>query len=240
MNKIHAAYQKLGAHPGTEFDVIKRRYKMLVMVWHPDRLTTPEGKKVAEEEIKSINNAFDCIKKHFESGHQQGPACECQPAVAQNQQTGAGHNQNASSGHSAGNGQTGSSQGYSNPGGYKREKTAYEKWAEQEAQAQESERRRRAEEAAHEAALREALERARQVAEAQAAAAASAKAKAQAAAMPMTEEQFRWRISIVLGVIFLFLLIGGFNKRYEPGARPSSEFSLSTKVEHLRPSPFLN
>lgn len=238
MNKIHAAYQKLGAHPGTEFDVIKRRYKMLVMVWHPDRLTTPEGKKVAEEEIKSINNAFDCLKKHFESGHQQGLACECQPAVAQNQQTGTGHNQNSSSGHSAGRGHTGSSHGYSNPGGYQREKTAYEKWAEQEARAQESERRRRAEEAAHEAALREALEKARQVAEAQAAAAVLAKAKAQAAVMPMTEEQLRWRISIALAVIFVFLLIGGFNKRYEPSTNSGAEFSLSAPVEHLRSCPF--
>ncbi|MBX9685845.1 MAG: J domain-containing protein [Candidatus Obscuribacterales bacterium] len=237
MNKIHAAYQKLGAHPGTEFDVIKRRYKMLVMVWHPDRLTTPEGKKVAEEEIKAINNAFDCIKKHFESGHRQGPSCECQPVTTQYQQTGAGHNPNTGCGHATGSGPAGNNQGHFNTSGYQREKTAYEKWAEQEARAKEAERRR-AEESAHEAALKEALERARQAAEARATAAAAAKAKSQAAATLMTEEQLRWRLSVAIGVIFLFLLIGGFNKRYEPSSSPNSESSLSEKVEHLRPCPF--
>jgi hypothetical protein len=56
----------------------------------------------------------------------------------------------------------------------------------------------------------------------------------------MTEEQFRWRISMVLAAIFAFLLIGGFNKRIEPSERPNSEFSLSSNSEHLKPSPFLN
>lgn len=231
MNKIHAAYQKLGLHPGDDFDLTKRRYKMLVLVWHPDRMTTDEGRKLAEEELKNINNAFDCLKKHFESAHLQGPACECQPAQKSNQQAEARDNQKQGA---HGNGQTGNSHANSNPGGYQREQTAYEKWAEQEARAKEAERRR-AEETA--AALKEALEKARQAAEAQAAAAAAAKAKAQTAVMPMTEEQLRWRISIVLGIIFLFLLMGGFNKRYEPSARLSTEFPMA---EHLRQSPFLN
>lgn len=231
MNKIQAAYQKLGIAPGSSLDAVKKRYRQLAMVWHPDRMPTPEGRRTAEEELKQINNAFDCIKKHFESEHRLGPNCECQQTPTHTQKTGTAQKQNAGHGHSPGNGQTGNP-GHSNHGGAQREKTTYEKWAEQEARAQESERRRRAEEAAHEAALREALEKARQAADTHAAAAASAKALAVTA--PLTEEQLRWRVSIVLGVIFLFLLIGGFNKRYEPGVRPRSEFSLSPRAEHLQ------
>ncbi len=242
MNKVQAAYQKLGVAPGSSLEATKKRYRQLAMVWHPDRMPTPEGRRTAEEELKQINNAFDCIKKHFESDHRQGPGCECQPSTL-NQQTGSGQKQNTGYGHSGGNGHTSGSQANSNPGGYQREKTTYEKWAEQEALA-EAERRRR-EEDEHESALKEALERARQAAQAQAqaqtqaqaAAAAAAKAKAQASTMPMTEGQLRWRVSLALAAIFVFLLIGGFNKRYEPSTRPNSEFSMA---EHLRTSPFLS
>lgn len=161
MNKIQAVYQKLGVAPGSSLDAAKKRYRQLAMVWHPDRMPTPEGRRTAEEELKQINNAFDCLKKHFETDHRQGPACECQP-TASNPQTG---NQNNGHGKAGANGNAGGGQSSSNPGGYQRDKTTYEKWAEQEARA-EAERRRRAEEA-HEAALKEALERARQAAEAQ-------------------------------------------------------------------------
>jgi len=200
------------------------------MVWHPDRMPTPEGRRTTEEELKQINNAFDSTKKHFESDHRQGPRCECQPS-ASNQETGS-QSQNTGSRNAGTNGNDGSS-GHStyNPGGFQREKTPYEKWAEQEARAEAA--RRQAE--AHEAALKDALERARKAAEAQAAvAAANAKANI---TQPITEEQLRWRISMALAAIFVFLLIGGFNKRYEPSSRPNSEFSLS---QHLRTSPFEN
>lgn len=230
MNKTQAAYQKLGVTPGSSLEATKKRYRQLAMVWHPDRMPTPDGRRTAEEELKQINNAFDCIKKHFESEHRQGPGCECQPS-ASNQQTGS-QTQNTGHTNTGANGNAGGGQPSSNPGSSHREKTVYEKWAEQNAARAEAERRRAEE--AHEATLKEALERARQAAEAQAAATAKAKA---AINPPMTEEQLRWRISMALAAIFAFLLIGGFNKRYEPSSRPNSEFSMA---EHLRPSPFLN
>lgn len=222
MNKVHAAFQKLGVAPGASLDAVKRRYRQLAMVWHPDRMPTPDGRRVAEEELKQINNAFDCIRKHFEFEHRQGPGCACQPAATQSA-TGGGQNHSAENGgHSAGNAQAGGSQGYSNPGGSQREKTTYE----QEARAQQAERRRRAEEA-HEAALKEALERARQAAAAHAAAAWAAKTKAQVTSQPLTEEQLRWRIAAVFAVLFVLLLIGGFNRQYEPSTSPNSEFSMA-------------
>ncbi len=240
MNKVHAAYQKLGVAPGTSLEAAKKRHRQLAMVWHPDRMPTPDGRRNSEEELKQINNAFDCIKKHFESDHRQGPGCMCQPTPANNQQTGSAHYQNASNSHSGGNGQAAGNQGASNPGAHQRQKTTYEYWAEQEARA-EAERRRRAEEAAHEAALKEMLEKARRAAETEAAAkaAAAAKAKAQNTNTPCTEEQLRWKLAAAVAAIFVFLLIGGFNKRHEPTSISNSEFSES-KVEHLNPSPFLN
>lgn len=195
-------------------------------------MPTPEGRRTSEEELKQINSAYDCIKKHFASGHRQGPSCECQP-TASNQQTGSGESQNNAQGNSGANGQAGKSQGSSNQGGFQREKTTYEKWAEQEACA-DAERRRHAE--AHEAALKEALERARQAGEAQATTNA-AKAKPPGT-QSITEEQLRWKISIAFAAIFAFLLIGGFNKRYEPSSGAESEFSLSSDFGHLRGCPF--
>lgn len=230
MNKIQAAYQKLGVAPGSSLDAVKKRYRQLAMVWHPDRIPTPEGRRTAEEELKQINNAFDCIKKHFESDHRQGPVCECQPVVHSPQGSGC---QNTANEHGTG-------QSYSNRGGYQREKTPYEKWAEQEAR-EETIRRRRREEEAQEAALKEALARTRRAAEAQRAAeAAAAKTQVLVPNPPYTEQQLRWHVATGLAVIFVFLLIGGFNKRYEPKSDRQGDFSLSSHVDHLRPCPFLN
>jgi curved DNA-binding protein CbpA len=36
-------------------EAINRRYKRLIMVWHPDRFQNVEGKADAEEEFKKIN-----------------------------------------------------------------------------------------------------------------------------------------------------------------------------------------
>lgn len=82
MNDLHKSYSALGLEPGAPFDKIKRRYRRLALVWHPDRMTNPEAKREAEEELKKINNNFKKLRKHFESEHKQGPSCRCQPAAA--------------------------------------------------------------------------------------------------------------------------------------------------------------
>ncbi|MFN8552528.1 MAG: DnaJ domain-containing protein [Candidatus Obscuribacterales bacterium] len=82
MNELHKAYQALGLEPGALFETIKRRYRRLALVWHPDRMTNAEAKKEAEEELKKINNMFEKLKKHFESEHPSGPSCRCKPAAA--------------------------------------------------------------------------------------------------------------------------------------------------------------
>lgn len=82
MNELHKAYQALGLEPGAAFDIIKRRYRRLALVWHPDRMSSADAKREAEEELKKINNNFEKLKKHFESEHKSGPSCRCQPAAA--------------------------------------------------------------------------------------------------------------------------------------------------------------
>lgn len=93
MSEIHKALAIFGLEPGASQDAIQRRYKRLIMVWHPDRFPNEDGKKDAEEELKKINNANDVFKKHF-AGEHRASGCECQkPAAA-----GAGSNEQRSHG----------------------------------------------------------------------------------------------------------------------------------------------
>lgn len=225
MNTLHAAFQKLGARPGTAFDILKQRYKVLVMVWHPDRMTTDEGRKVAEEELKNINNAFDCIRKHFQSAHRQGSNCECQPEA-----NGNSTNQRSQTGN-AGSGTSQAQKEYEEQ--LRKEAAARQQEEErlrkeQEARAQETERQRRAEEA-HQAAIKESLERARQAAMANAAAEAAAKK-----AKSVSDAVLREKIAAALAVIFVILLAAGSIHK-EPPTPTGTEWP---KVEHLRPCPF--
>jgi len=77
MNDLHKAYSILGLEPGSSMESIQRRYKRLIMVWHPDRFQNAEGKSDAEEELKKINNAKDLLAKHFAGGHKDAGACDC-------------------------------------------------------------------------------------------------------------------------------------------------------------------
>jgi hypothetical protein len=81
MSEIHKALAIFGLDPGASQDAIQRRYKRLIMVWHPDRFPNEDGKKDAEEELKKINNANDVLKKHFATGH-RASGCECQKPAA--------------------------------------------------------------------------------------------------------------------------------------------------------------
>ncbi len=81
MNDLHRAYIALGLEPGSSKESITRRYKRLIMVWHPDRAPTGEHREFAEQELKKINSAKETLTQHFRSGgnHRDG-RCECQPS----------------------------------------------------------------------------------------------------------------------------------------------------------------
>jgi len=81
MNELHQAYQVFQLPIGAPWETVKRRYKRLASVWHPDRAANEDARIDMEEDLKVINNAFDAFKKHFDGGqHTADAECRCQPS----------------------------------------------------------------------------------------------------------------------------------------------------------------
>ncbi|MEH1831251.1 MAG: DnaJ domain-containing protein [Nostoc sp.] len=59
---LNHAYEILGLEPGASPAQVKRAYRQLVKIWHPDRFVDQEQKQEAEEKIKSINAAYNKLK----------------------------------------------------------------------------------------------------------------------------------------------------------------------------------
>ncbi|MCC5641700.1 DnaJ domain-containing protein [Nostoc sp. CHAB 5824] len=59
---INHAYEILGLEPGASQAQVKRAYRQLVKIWHPDRFLDQKQKQEAEEKIKSINAAYNKLK----------------------------------------------------------------------------------------------------------------------------------------------------------------------------------
>ncbi len=185
MNKVHKAYQTLGLEPGTPIEAVKRRYKRLVLVWHPDRMQNNEGRYEAEEELKRINHAFDTLKKHFECPHRTGATCDCQPDPA-------GSYQHGSTASGAQSGRTGSD--------------AHQRDYEEDARQRHEERRRKAEEEARQAAAEQAARQQQAAADASTRATEEAVKQEQA----LREEKLRWRLAMAAGAVLVFMLAFGF------------------------------
>ncbi|HNB20840.1 MAG TPA: DnaJ domain-containing protein [Candidatus Obscuribacter sp.] len=184
--KLQKAYFVLGLEPGAPLDKITRRHKRLIMVWHPDRFPTEEGKKDAEEELKQINNAKDDLKNHFEKSHKASGACACKPSPDGSAQ-------------SSNQGSTRSGQG---PGPGKRKTTQETNRQEAEAQRRSREREQKAAEAAAE------KERQRRAA----ASAAAAQQTAQQAADQtklLEDERLRWKVTLCIGATWIGLSLFG-------------------------------
>lgn len=81
MNEIDKAYIVLGLEPGASYQEVKEAYQLLISGLHPDK---HKGKKKeqAEKKAKQINNAKDLLDSHFNSEHEDGPDCSCQPGQA--------------------------------------------------------------------------------------------------------------------------------------------------------------
>lgn len=60
-------YETLGLAPGAAFEQIKSAYRKLSMQYHPDKVTHlgEEFRRVAEEKMKEINEAYLFLKKKF-------------------------------------------------------------------------------------------------------------------------------------------------------------------------------
>lgn len=186
MSEIQKALRIMGLEPGASKEAIATRYKRLIMVWHPDRFPTADGKADAEEELKKINNAKDVLYKHFDSGAHRPSGCECQGESAASSSRGTG--QGASN---RGAGQEGASGNRSN----------YD--AEAQARQRDEERRRRASQAKAESERKQ-----REQDEAKRAASSQQTfdaAKRQQAALK--DNDLRWKIAL-LQVVLYFGLIG--------------------------------
>ncbi|MBU6453403.1 MAG: J domain-containing protein [Cyanobacteria bacterium REEB67] len=187
---LQKAYVTFGLEHGSSFEVVKRRYKRLIMVWHPDRFPTAEGKQDAEEELKRINDAKDKLFAHFEKNHKESGNCACRD------QAGA-----AQGGQGAYRNTQGSGAG---PGPGKRRTT-------QENDREEAEAKRRSEERARQAAA-EASEKDRKAREAAAAATAQRQTVEDALTQQkrLQEEKLRWKLSVGLCATWLALSFYGW------------------------------
>lgn len=189
---LQKAYVTFGLEYGSSFEAIKRRYKRLIMVWHPDRFPNADGKQDAEDELKRINDAKDKLFAHFEKNHKESGPCSCreQPKAASGNDSSANR---ASQGGSAGPG----------PGPGKRRTT-------QENDREEAEAKKRNEERARRAAA-ETAEKERQAREAATAAAAHTYTFEDALTQQkrLQEERLRWKLAMGLCAAWIGLSIYG-------------------------------
>jgi hypothetical protein len=69
VSRLAQAYRILGVERWASDQELKQRYRDLARVWHPDRFATDARMRVrAEEELKSINAAFDLVKSERAHG----------------------------------------------------------------------------------------------------------------------------------------------------------------------------
>lgn len=189
MNELHKAYAVLGLDVGSSMESILRRYKRLIMVWHPDRAPTKEHKEFAEEELKKINNAKDVLAKHFGAGGgHKAAGCDCQAGATT----------------SAGAGTKSTSTGGASPGpgpAYHRTKTPDEKYQEEQAaKKRDAERKAREEAEANAKKSQETYQN-------QSAQPSMETAMQQQRALQ--DEKLRWQCSIGIVVAFIALEIFG-------------------------------
>lgn len=60
-------YQILNTKPDCDWHALRRKYKIQIQKWHPDRFEEGSTKKdAAEEKIKELNNAFQQLSKYYQ------------------------------------------------------------------------------------------------------------------------------------------------------------------------------
>jgi hypothetical protein len=66
MPTVNRCYRILGVPPGASKDEIKRAYRDLVNVWHPDRFADNERlQRKAQDNLKRINEAYATLRDHI-------------------------------------------------------------------------------------------------------------------------------------------------------------------------------
>jgi DnaJ-like protein len=71
---LQRAYATLGLSSGASPAEIKRRYRLLVKTWHPDRFASdPEGQAAASDRLTHINNAYRLLLGNRAMGARADP-----------------------------------------------------------------------------------------------------------------------------------------------------------------------
>ena len=182
--KLQKAYFVMGLEPGAALDKVTRRHKRLIMVWHPDRFPTADGKKEAEEELKQINNAKDDLKNHFEKEHKASGPCACKPSPGSTSQAG-------------------QSSSHTGPGPGRRRTT-------QETDNEEAEAERRSKAREQQAAAEEAEKKRQKQAAANPEPAPQTAQQVADQAKLLEDERLRWKVSVCLGAAWIALSVFGW------------------------------
>src|SRR5262245_913029 len=77
MDEGTKSLQILGLHPGVSEEDVKKAYRELAMVWHPDRF--PDGSPLqakAQEKLREINVAYEYLMQHGIEAHRVVPPTE--------------------------------------------------------------------------------------------------------------------------------------------------------------------
>ena len=70
VDEVKRAYAVLGLPPGSWLGQVRRRYKVLVKRWHPDRYATdPVSQEEASNRMREINVAYRRLVRHLAPGN---------------------------------------------------------------------------------------------------------------------------------------------------------------------------
>jgi curved DNA-binding protein CbpA len=74
-NDVSELYRILGVQPGVSTKEIKRAYRDLAKVWHPDRFThDPHLQARAQEQLKLINEAYQKLRSSRSTAPRRPPS----------------------------------------------------------------------------------------------------------------------------------------------------------------------
>jgi len=66
------AYRTLDLEPGTDLGSVRKAYRLLVKVWHPDRFANdPKLQAFSDEKLKDINASYEAIVAYLASGWEE-------------------------------------------------------------------------------------------------------------------------------------------------------------------------
>jgi len=83
MTDIRKAYAALGLRAGVSLSEVRRRYRALVLRWHPDRYANDvHNQKEAGEQMRRFNGAYRTLTGHLEVRRPASPTGPRRPSAS--------------------------------------------------------------------------------------------------------------------------------------------------------------